>query len=477
MRSRVIVLGLDCLEPSLAFERYRDDMPNLQRIAGGAWGRLESIYPPITCPAWMCAFTGRDPGQLGVYGFRNRSGWNYAPLQLTFSDGIPAATAPAVWDLAGAAGLHSTIIGVPPGYPPRPVHGEFVGCFLTPGSDSDFAHPAALRQEVLSLVGDYRFDVENARTEDRAQVLREIHTMTAQRWKLAAHLLETRDPDLFAMVEIGTDRAHHAFWHLMDPEHVLHEPGSPYAGAIREYYRMVDGYIGELLRFVDEGTLLLCVSDHGARRMDGGFHLNAWLRRHGYLHLHPGTGPGRLRPEDVDWARTRAWGDGGYYGRIFLNVAGREPQGTVAPEDVRALREELAARLEAERLPWGSPDARNRVFFPERIYREVRGFAPDLLLYPGDLYWRALASLPEDPDQVYTRHNDTGPDGANHAQYGCFTAIDGGALRTGRGPRRQVDGLRLVDIAPTICAHLGLEAPPDISGRAIDPAIWRDAPA
>ena len=33
----------------------------------------------------------------------------------------------------------------------------------------------------------------------------------------------------------------------------------------------------------------------------------------------------------IDWGRTMAWGDGGYYGRLFLNVAGREPEGTVAP--------------------------------------------------------------------------------------------------------------------------------------------------
>ncbi len=472
MRPRVFVLGLDCLEPSLAFDRFRGDMPNLGRIAHGCWGRLESVCPPITCPAWMCGFTGRDPGQLGVYGFRNRSGWNYGPLELTFADGIPAETAPAVWDLAGAAGLHSTVIGVPPGFPARAVRGEFVGCFLTPGTDSAFASPPALRQEVLDLVGDYGFDVENARSDDHARVLAEIQTMTRQRWRLAAHLLETRAPDLFALVEIGTDRAHHAFWHLMDPEHVLHVPASPFASAIRDYYRQVDGHLGELLRFVDDETLVICLSDHGARRMDGGFHLNAWLRQAGYLHLRDGVGPGRLRPADIDWSRTRAWGDGGYYGRIFLNVAGREPEGIVPPGAVESLRAELAARLEAERLPWGAPDARNRVFFPERVYREVRGFAPDLILYPGDLYWRALASLPADPGQIFSRENDTGPDGANHAPFGCFAAILGRDLRAGRGPGREVSGLRLPDLAPTICAHLGLPAPEGIVGRAIDPGLW-----
>ena len=474
MRRRVMVLGLDCLEPRLALGRYRGQMPNLARIAAGASGRLASICPPITCPAWMCAYTGRDPGQLGVYGFRNRTGWNYDPLQLAFSDSIPAATAPAAWDLAAQAGLHSTIIGVPPGYPPRPVHGEFVGCFLTPGPDSPFAHPPALREETARLVGDYRFDVEDARSPDRRRVLDEILDMTDKRWRLAEHLLETRDWDLFALVEIGTDRAHHAFWQFMDPRHVLHEAGSPFANTIRDYYAFVDERLGRALRFVDDETLVLCVSDHGAQRMDGGFLINEWLLREGFLRLrHDVRRPGPLRAADVDWGATQAWGDGGYYGRIFLNVAGREPEGAVPAGRLPQVRREIAGRLRALDLPWGTPGAANRVFFPESVYRELRGFAPDLILYPGDLYWRALGGLSGQPGEVFTRENDTGPDGANHARYGVFTAISGRQLRLGDGPARRAAGLRLVDVGPTVVSHLGLPELPSAVGRPIDPGTWR----
>ncbi len=466
-----MVIGLDCLEPSLAFGRIRQRMPNLQRIMGGAFGRLESICPPITCPAWMCGYTGRDPGQLGVYGFRNRAGWDYGPLTLAFSDSIQA---PAAWDVAGAAGLHSTVIGVPPGYPPRPVRGEFVGCFMTPGPESPFAYPPGLVEETRALVGEYRFDVEDARSDDRRRILDEILDMTDKRWRLAAHLLGSRDWDLFAMVEIGTDRAHHAFWQFMDPAHVLYQPGSAFASAIEDYYAMVDQRIGELLRFVDDQTLVLCVSDHGAQRMDGGLLINEWLLREGYLQLlRQPDRPGRLRPQDVDWGRTVAWGDGGYYGRIFLNVAGREPSGTVAPERRDAVQREIAAKLEALAFPWGEPAAKNRVYFPEEVYREVRGFAPDLIVYPGDLYWRALAGFSARPGEIFTKENDTGPDGANHARFGVFAAVRGEDLRRGTGPGRELQGLRLVDLGPTVAQHLGLRMPADVVGRPVDPGAWR----
>lgn len=469
LRPRVMVIGLDCLEPTLAFDLYRSAMPNLQRIAGGAWGDLESICPPITCPAWMCGYTGCDPGQLGVYGFRNRAAWDYGPLQLTFSDGIPREVAPAAWDVAGDHGRHSVVIGVPPGYPPRRVRGEFIGCFMTPGPESPFAHPPELLQETRALVGDYRFDVDNARSDDRDRVLAEVAEMTDKRWAVAAHLLETRDWDLLAMVEIGTDRMHHAFWQFTDPRHVLYQPGSVYRDAIRDYYRRVDRGIGELLRFVDDETLVLCVSDHGAQRMEGGFLLNEWLLSRGWLRLLPGADrrPGPLDPEDVDWAHTVAWGAGGYYGRIFLNVAGREPQGVVPAERLVGVRQEIAGALEAMEFPWGERTARNRVFFPERIYREVRGFAPDLILYPGDLYWRALGGLAAEPGACFTKENDTGPDGANHSRFGVFAAIRGSELRRGTGAGRRLRGLRLVDLGPTVLAHLGLPVPPAAVGRPI----------
>src|SRR3954468_2172043 len=98
----------------------------------GCWGRLESVIPPITVPAWMCMATSQDPGSLGVYGFRNRSDYSYSNLGVVNSRSI---TAEAMWDVVGATGRQVVVVGVPPGYPPRPVNGVAVGCFLTPDTD------------------------------------------------------------------------------------------------------------------------------------------------------------------------------------------------------------------------------------------------------------------------------------------------------------------------------------------------------
>src|SRR5262249_18841259 len=147
-----------------------------------------------------------------------------------------------------------------------------------------YTYPPLLRQEVEQVVGEYLFDCTDFRTEDKDDLLRQVYEMTDRRFALAEHFLSTKPWQLFAMVEMGVDRMHHGFWKHMDPEHRKHEPGNPYADAIRDYYRHVDGLMARLLAHADDETVVLVVSDHGAKRMDGGIRINEWLRGEGLLH-------------------------------------------------------------------------------------------------------------------------------------------------------------------------------------------------
>ncbi len=81
MSQKVCVIGLDCAPPELVFDLWRDQLPHLRRLmAQGVYGPLESTIPPITVPAWMSMMTGKDPGTLGIYGFRNRRDHSYDGL-------------------------------------------------------------------------------------------------------------------------------------------------------------------------------------------------------------------------------------------------------------------------------------------------------------------------------------------------------------------------------------------------------------
>ncbi|HMQ16763.1 MAG TPA: alkaline phosphatase family protein [Phycisphaerae bacterium] len=455
---KVAVIGLDCAEPSLVFDRWIDDLPNIRRLMEtGLHGRLESCLPPITVPAWSCMATSKDPGTLGCYGFRNRKDHSY--------DGLSIATnlivrEPRVWDLVGAAGRKSIAVGVPQTFPiTRPMPGWQVTCFLTPTLESGYTSPPELAQEIEQLVGEYMVDVKGFRTDDKQWLLGQIYEMTDKRFKVCKRLLETRPWDLFWMVEMGVDRIHHGYWQYMDAQHHRYQPGNPFEHAIHDYYVHIDRWIGELLGVMDvQETAVWVVSDHGAKRMDGGFCFNDWLIRQGLLVMKaPVTQPSKFKFEDVDWTRTRCWGEGGYYGRLFINLRGREPTGTVSAADYEGLRNELIAKLEALEDDKGRPMG-TRAYKPEQIYRKINGVPPDLIVIFGDLHWRSVGTVGN--PSVYTFENDTGPDDANHAQQGMYI-VSHPSIR----PERR--DASLYDVTPTILRQMGQAASGDMVGRPL----------
>jgi predicted AlkP superfamily phosphohydrolase/phosphomutase len=453
-----MLIGLDCAEPSLVLERWRDELPTISGLMErGAYGRLTSVIPPITVPAWSCMMASRTPGDLGVYGFRNRSDHSYDGLFIANGSAIRE---PRLWDYLTRGGKRSIVLGVPGTYPPRPLNGVMVSCFLTPSAAYQYTYPPMLRREVEDVVGEYLFDCTDFRTENKDDLLRQVYEMTDRRFALAEHLLATKPWDLFAMVEMGTDRIHHGFWKYMDAEHRKHEAGGPYEDAILDYYRHVDGLVSRLLEFADDDTTVMVVSDHGAKRLDGGIRVNEWLRREGLLTtLHEPTETTSLDAVGVDWSRTVAWGEGGYYSRVFMNVKGREPEGIVEPADYERVRDDLARRLAAIPDDVGNPIA-TRVYRPEEAYPEVNGVPPDLIVHFGDLYWRSVGTVGGD-EGVHTLENDTGPDDANHAQDGLLI-MAGPAIEPGSR-----EGMHLLDVGPTVLELLELPVPPKMRGVSL----------
>jgi len=458
---RMIVIGLDCAAPELVFDAWRADLPTINRLMSqGVYGKLESTIPAITVPAWTCMMTGRDPGQLGFYGFRNRADHSYDRMTIA---NAKAVTYPRVWNLLSEAGKRVATVGVPQTYPVQPVNGQMVSCFLTPSAESQFTYPAELKAEIAGWIdGEFLVDVPNFRSEDKDQILRDIYRLAEQHFTICKRLLERERYDYFMTVDMGVDRIHHAFWKFMDPRHPKHEPGHRFQPAIHDYYVYIDGQIAELLERVDDDTIVLIVSDHGGKAMLGGLCLNEWLIREGYLVLK--DYPSQIVPLEkceVDWSRTKAWGAGGYYGRLFMNVRGREPNGVIAPEDYDRERATLVQKLAAITDPAGR-NIGTVAFRPEEVYTEIKNVPPDLIVYFGNLDWRAVGSL--GLNAVWTFETDMGPDDANHAQHGLFVLYD--PRQPGGG--QQLDVLKIYDVAPTLLTLLGQPVPTGIRGRVIE---------
>ncbi|MEX2016105.1 MAG: alkaline phosphatase family protein [Candidatus Hydrogenedentales bacterium] len=453
---RVMVIGLDCASPCFVFGPHKPPLPFLDSLMPQSFrGVMRSCDPPITVPAWSCMFTGRDPGELGCYGFRDRTGWGYDQRGIASAAQISAER---IWDSAGRAGKKCVVLGVPQTYPIAPVNGCLVSGLLTPSDNVEYTYPPELNEELRKRVGPYSIDVDDYRTDDKSALLPHILRHLDNRFAYARYLCTNKSWDLFVMVETGLDRLQHAFWQYADPRHPRYERNSEFQNVVSDYYRRLDGHVAKLVALAGEDLALLIVSDHGAKSFHGMFRLNSWLMQEGHLRLRHSPEPNTaLNPEMVDWSQTRAWGEGGYCGRIYINRRGREPQGTVDDSQYEALREELTMRL--EQLPVPDRAGPTRVLRPEQTYLHSNGFPSDLFVYAGDLFWRCSGSVGS--TEIFSTENDTGPDGANHDHDGIAILHAPGVVRAAKA-----QGLNLLDVTPTLRDLLALGTNDDLRGRS-----------
>jgi len=457
-KKKVIVIGLDCATPKTLFEDFIDECPNIKNLMEtGVYGKLRSSDPPITVPAWMVMSTGKDTGQLGVYSFRHREHNSYTDFWVTNSQTIKELK---VWDILGEKGLKSALLGIPPTFPPQPINGNLVTGFMTPDSLSNFTYPPQLKEELGQITDNYVFDV-NFRTEQKERLLIELYKMTKLHFETVKYLIAKKEWNYCQFVIIGLDRVHHAFWKYYDKTHHKYVAGNIYESVIKKYYKFLDDQVGQVLDLLNNDTIVMIVSDHGAKAMKGCLCVNMALEKLGLLKFEQPPSPGtRLEDAKIDWSKTHAWGWGGYYARIFLNVKGRESQGIINLEDYDKWRNKVSELLKS--IPDDKGEPMNTIVIkPDELFETLNGDAPDLMVYFDDLNWRSAGTMGY--DSMYLDENDTGPDDAVHDYNGIFIIQD-----PKKKIGKQLDDENIINIAPTILNFFGIEKPKGMKGKIIE---------
>jgi predicted AlkP superfamily phosphohydrolase/phosphomutase len=261
-------------------------------------------------------------------------------------------------------------------------------------------------------------------------------------------------------VEIGVDRIHHAFWKFHDKNHPKYEPKNKYEDVVKNYYKFVDKKIGELLDLVDDDTYILVVSDHGTAGMKGCVCINEWMIQEGYLSVK--KYPDRqtdIDKSEIDWSKTTAWGWGGYYARIFLNVKDRETNGIIPQDQYEMKREELRQKLLHIKGPNGETFD-TKVYTPEELYIKSIGDKPDLMVYFDNPYWRSAGTIGH--KSLYLDENDTGPDDSVHWFDGIIILYN-----KKKSNKKQINRMSIYDVAPTILHMMGSKVPGDMTGKVI----------
>ncbi|RLE76067.1 MAG: phosphodiesterase, partial [Thermoprotei archaeon] len=283
---RVFVLGIDSAEPSLVFGPWREELPTIsQLMEEGAWGKVASTVPPITCPAWPSAFSGCNPGRFGLYDLRYRRGGTYTDFGIVNSRMVRV---PRLWNVLSKRGMRSVITFVPVTYPPEPIEGCMVTSFLTPSVRSQFTYPPELREEVLKVVGgpsSYIIDVYDYRRKNPRDLYQELRAKTDHDFKVITHLLRTKPWDLFVAVVMSVDRAQHTLWKFFDKDHPRYVDDPELREGLLDLHRQIDEWLAKVMNLLPKDTMVIVASDHGAKRMYHRINVNEILASEGLLKL------------------------------------------------------------------------------------------------------------------------------------------------------------------------------------------------
>ena len=272
-KKKVVVVGLDGVPHSFIQKMLQGgELPNFRSLLSeGSMAKMRSTIPCVSSVAWSSYMTGRNPGKHNIYGFVDRDPKSL-DIYIPTSKNMGCQT---LWESLGQQGKRVLVINVPLTYPPRPVNGILIGCFLCMNIDK-VAYPKEISQ-TLKRMG-YRIDADARQArENEAAFLEDLHETLRKRVEIGLHLYEKEEWDFFQLHIMETDRMNHFFWDGWA------EASSPHRDVFFNFYREVDKALGEIVRKIDRGSELIVLSDHGFCSARKEVNLNYWLKEKGWL--------------------------------------------------------------------------------------------------------------------------------------------------------------------------------------------------
>lgn len=285
------------------------------------------------------------------------------------------------------------------------------------------------------------------------------------------------DEELFIQCFEFPDRVGHVLWRAVDAKHPAYDAklASEWGNGILRSYQLMDEIVGEAMAAArQKNATLIVLSDHGFASFRKAVNYNTWLVQNGYLALRSGVEAKEKNLEvlfdqgefweNVDWSKTRAYALG--LGNLYINLKGREASGVVNPgREYDELKVELKTGLEAMIDPENGERPVSRVVSREEAFRKFDpNVMPDLFVTNNDGYrvsWQtSLGGIQKDllePNKkVWSGdHCSVDPEQVK----GIF--FINRRLTTDRAPY-------IGDIYPTVLGALGVKAPYEVDGVALN---------
>jgi predicted AlkP superfamily phosphohydrolase/phosphomutase len=501
--TRTLLVGLDAacweyVDPLLKSGR----LPNLAALmAKGNHGKLTSVMPPITPAAWSSLATGVNPGKHGVFEWVQRRSDDYQVVPVTSQQRVGTA----VWERLNQAGLRTGVVNIPLTHPVKPVVGFLLCGFGVPASQRDLTFPHELLSEIEERYGAYQPDIKmSAQRAASPAAYQKEREHQARLVRIAAYLAAAKQVDVLIINLMLLDHANHIMPDLDIVEDAIVDS---------------DADLGILLSEFSPDNVML-ISDHGSRRVEGVFLLSAWLAEQGFLERVPSTpshraealsyliyewrnGGGKIQARlrrrllremmlrmpgaliEEKWLdletviplakmqaltldrfnpqNTRIYSLKSHRGNLYLNLAGREPQGSVSEQEKEAVLELLTAELSRVVDPVTGEALFSKLYRPREIYSgPFTENAPDLT---GDYYaskWSVATNLPGLRRRSWRYFLNGERWYGDHSTEGIY--LFAGTAFKNQPQRGQA---HLLDIPATLLYLHGVPVPEDYDGRPL----------
>jgi len=259
------------------------------------------------------------------------------------------------------------------------------------------------------------------------------------------------------------DQNSHVLYRCMHPEHPLYEPNASddVKDALHFFYRSMDDMLRQTMSKMDSNSTLIVLSDHGFATFTREFNVSTWLVENGYTAV---TDPDRYHESEfydyVDWNKSKAFALG--LNGIYINLYGREANGSVMPHEADKIKKEIVAKLSEVRDPATGKKMARGVYDTRQIYSgPYLDIAPDIVVgYDASYRISDESVLGKFPEKVFSDRVDKWS--ATH----CIEPnVVPGVLLSNREVTSDKPGIW--DLGPSILQKFGIEIPYEMDGKSI----------